>query len=366
MRKIILIAPGWLSADGNEPVLRQNLPGLSQMAERGELSKLSPLPKTETPEAQVLGLAPNQVELAQGPLTISALGADPPDRSTHFHLSLMSLDDQTLRQHQLELPPEQVDLVMARAKTLNTKSITVVVGEGPDHGLVWEGLGDLGTTSPTDSDGKPYRDCLPQGDNEPALRRFIDDSVNLLGELEFNAERIDQGLQPMNILWPWGQGVRSRVPNLALKRGEPIEVVSPSLRLAGLTRLAGYRHASRSLLSRGLNSKWQELAQRALAAKTTLIWTPVFQELRAQNQLEEASWLTHQLDENLIEPILTNALETSTHFAILAPNSDGEGLAVSYQTKMNSANVIPFDERALEERLTQSQMHEMVDSILSS
>lgn len=365
MRKIILIAPDWLSADGSDSVLRQNLPGLAQMAERGELSKLSPLPRTETPEAQVLGLAPNQVELAQGPLTISALGADPPDRSTHFHLSLMSLEDGTLHQHQLELPPEQVDLVLARAKTLNTRTMTVVAGEGLDHGLVWEGLGDLGTTSPVDSDGKNYRDCLPQGDNENALRRFIDDSVNLLSELEFNEERIDQGLQPINILWPWGQGVRTRVPNLALRRGEPAEIISPSLRLAGLSRLAGYRHASRSLLSRGLNSKWQELAQRALAAKTTLLWTPVFEELRAQNQLEEASWLTHQIDENFIEPILSNALETSTHFTILAPNSDGEGLAVSYQTKMNWENVIPFDERALEERLMQVQMHERINNLLN-
>lgn len=365
MRKIIFIAPDWLSVEG-ESVLRQNLTGLSRLAERGDLFKLSPLPNSATPESQVLGLAPNQVELAQGPLMISALRADPPERSTHFHLSLMSLDDARLHQHQFDLPPEQVDIVMARAKSLNTKTLTIVAGEGIDHGLVWEGLGDLGTFSPAESEGKDYRDCLPSGDNEPALRRFIDDSVNLLGELDLNQERIDQGLQPINILWPWGHGVRVRVPNLALKRGEPTQVVSPSLRLAGLTRLVGYRHDDRSLLRRGLNSDWRLVAQRGLDSKTVIIWTPIFQELRARDQIEEASWLSHEIDKSFIEPILESSIDVPTSLTVLAPSSSGNGLGLSYQSKMNAGNVIPFDERALDERLSQRQMHEVIETSLVS
>lgn len=364
MRKIIFIAPDWLASEGRESVLRQNLPGLARLAELGELHKLSALPKTETPEAQVLGMAPHQAELAQGPLTVAALGADPPERSTHFHLIPMALQDGVLVAHRLELPPEQVDLAMARAKVLNTKTLTIVPGEGADHGLVWEGLGDIGTTGPESADGQPYRTCLPQGDNEPALRRFIDDSVNLLSELEFNDERIDQGLPPINILWPWGQGVRRRVPNLALQRGEPIEVVSPSLRLAGLARLAGYRHASRSLLARGLNADWRGLADRALNGRTTLIWTPVFQELRTGEQIEEASWLSKEIDEKFIGPILDSAVEVPTRFSILVPSGEGEGLGVDYETKMNAGNVVPFDERALEERLAVRQLHEGIAGLL--
>jgi hypothetical protein len=365
MRKILLIAPGWLSTEGGDSVLRQNLSGLSRLAELGELGKLSSLPRTETPEQLVLGMAPGSVELAQGPLTIAALGADPPDRSTHFHLSPMALVDNILHTHPLDLPPEQVDLAMARIAILNTSTLTIVPGEGQDHGLVWEGRGDLGTTSPPEADGKPYRECLPQGDNEPSLRRFIDDSVNLLNDLEFNAERLDQGLLPINVLWPWGQGVRTSVPNLALQRGEPVEVVSPSLRLKGLSRLASYRHSPRSWLARGLNTNWEATAKHALAGSTTLIWTPVFQELRGKEQLEEASWLSKQIDDWFVDPILESAKETPTRFAILTPNTDSAGLSVVYETKMNLGNSIPFDERALEERLPQRQLHELVNALLN-
>ncbi|MBC8065270.1 MAG: hypothetical protein H7Y17_10595 [Chlorobia bacterium] len=365
MRKIVLILPGWLGEENEDSVLRQNLPGISRLAELGELSKLTPPPQTETPEALVLGMAPNLVNLAQGPLTIAALGADPPEKSTHFHLSPIALMDNVLHEHALDLPPEQVDFVMERAKNLNTRNLTIVVGEGTDHGLVWEGLGDLGTTNPHDANGKTYLQSLPQGDNEPALRRFIDDSVNILSELELNAERIDQGLLPINVLWPWGQGVRHRVPNLALQRGEPVEVVSPSLRLAGLTRLAGYRHAPRNLIDRGLNANWQTLAKKLLGGSTTVIWCPVFQELREKDQLEEASWLSKEIDEMFVDPILASARELSTRFAILSPSQAGNGLSALYETKMNGSNVIPFDERALEERLAGRQLHEFVDAFLS-
>ena len=365
MRKIIFIAPEWLATDEDESVLRQNLPGLARMAERGTIYKLAPLPRSETPEAQVLGLMPGQTDLAQGPLTIAALGADPPERSTHFHLTPMSVQDGVLYKHQLELPPEQVDLVMARAKILNTKSLTIVPGEGLDHGLVWEGVGDLGTTAASEGHGKPYATILPQGDNEPAMRRFIDDSVNLLAELEFNEERIDQGLAPVNILWPWGQGVRLPIPNLALKRGEPIEVISPSLRLSGLTRLAGYRHAPRTLLARGLNADWRSLAAKALDGRTTLIWTPVFEELRTAGKIEEASWLTKEIDERFIDPILESAVDTPTHLSILMPSATSEGLGSSFESNVNTGGHVPFDERALDEKLASRHLHEDVARLLS-
>jgi len=332
------------------------------MAEAGELAKIAPLPPVETPEALLLGIEPDRVRLAQGPLTVAALGADPPERSTHFHLSILSLNDQEVTQHKLDLPPEEVDLVLARAAKLNTKTLTVVPGEGVDHGLVWEALGDLGTTTPTDAEGKPMRESLPQGDNEPALRRFIDDSVNLLGELEFNEKRIDEGLQPINLLWPWGQGVRTAVPNLALRRGEPARVLSDSLRLAGLTRLAGYRHGDRRLFGAGINVRLDELRSIALQGPSTLIVLNAMARFEKE-RIDEKAWLTNELDEKLFTKLVRD--ETPTRIAILAPAADGAGLGLTWETGNPGIGSIPFDERALEERLPTRDLATWIDQAMN-
>jgi len=365
MRKTILILPDLATTVDGESAPRQNLPGLASMAERGEVSKLEILPEVETTEALFLGLNPKDVSMAQGPLTIAALGADPPERSTHFHLSLMAIVDGIVHEHQHALPPEQVDLALAKLERLNTRTLRIVRGEGADHGLVWEGLGDVGTHSPGTASGKPYRVVLPEGDHEVAFRRMIDDSVNVLSELEFNAERMDQGLQPINLIWPWGPGVRHRLPNLALRRGEPAVVVSNSLRLSGLSRLVGYRHLDRSMMRQGLNAQWAAITSRASGESAMVVYSDVFTELRREKMLDEASWLIKEIDNVFIQPLLEGAKESPAELLVASPSPKSTGLGVTYRSGNLASSSLPFDERALEERLPRKGLGDWVGLILS-
>src|SRR5690348_11422733 len=113
MRRIVLIVPELL---GEPSILRQKLPTIERIAELGGIFKISAVPNVETPEALYLGLRPDEAQLRQGPLTISALGADPPDRSTHFHLSLMAFRDGIARQVALAISPEEQRQVLDLAK----------------------------------------------------------------------------------------------------------------------------------------------------------------------------------------------------------------------------------------------------------
>jgi 2,3-bisphosphoglycerate-independent phosphoglycerate mutase len=350
MRRVVFVVPEWLSADADDSLLRQHLPTLQAMAELGTLTKLSPQPPVETPESLWLGLPPDMIRLAQGPLTISALGADPPERSTHFHASLMSFEDGVARRVTVQVPDDQVAVITRHAERLNTKALTFVAGEGLDHGLVWEALGDLGTTPPADVDGKPVRDHLPEGDADRPLRLFIDDSINLLSELELNQERTDQGLPLLNLLWPWGHGVRKPVPNLALRRGEPATVLSSSMRMQGLTRLVGYRHGDRHSFGRGLGVKLEHLAGEALKSDLAFVVLDFIPTLREREKLEEANWLTREIDRRFLTPIFESALKSPTRISVVAPSIKSTGLAVSFATGQQGANTIPFDERAREER----------------
>ena len=221
MRRIVLVVPGLFDSLG-ESVLRSLPTQFARLVSRSQVLRIAEPPKVESPEAFVLGMPPGAGQLRQGPLTISALGADPPDRSTHFHVSVGALVEGQVIVPSSGPTPDELKVIVEAGKRLNTKLLTFVAGSGLDHGLVWEKEGDLATTPPPTS----YAESRPEGDGESLLRRFIEDSINLLSEQEFNIRRIDAGVAPLNILWPWGHGVRRPVPNLALRRGGPAMVLS--------------------------------------------------------------------------------------------------------------------------------------------
>ncbi|CAN5681895.1 hypothetical protein BH11ARM2_BH11ARM2_33830 [soil metagenome] len=261
-------------------------------------------------EAAYLGMRPDQGQLAPGPLMVSALRADPPERSTHFHLALLSVDDNgQVHETEGELEPGVLD-------RLRTRSLVPIPGYGKQHGLVWENVGSLRTVAARETVGRSLRESLPEGDPERALRRLIDDSTNLLTESEANRRLRDEGKAPANLLWPWGAGIRLPVPNLALERLTPARVSSRSWRLAGLSRLAGYRPAA-----------WHRPDPDADKADLRVIRLP--------EDPEEALYEIHRWRKQT---------EPSHHAIVL---TDGRQ-AIGLRTDLPS-NGDPFDERLLEE-----------------
>lgn len=354
MRRVVIIIPEWLGKSEDESIFRQKFPYLKKFAEFGTIGKITETPVVETPEALYLGLNHREAQLRQGPLTIAALGADPPSPSSHFHVSLLSYEDGRASQINLEPSPEEVVAISEAAKRLNTRTLTFVKGEALDHGLVWEGNGEHMTKAPRGWNREPLKSHLPEGDAEKALRRYIDDSVNLLSELEVNEIRLEEGLPPLNLLWPWGVGNRLEVPNLFLRRGERAHVESNSLRLAGLTRLVGYRHGNRSEFGRGTSTRFEALAQKLMKESASITVIDAFQDLRPKGQVEEMEWISREIDRELIRPLLEQNLREQRLLTLVAPGSDlGLGLRLAGKPNIEESN-FPIDERSREERSIQT------------
>lgn len=347
MRRLVLIIPGWLGKPDEESVLR-NRPILARLAARCEIFKLSHEPATLF-ESACLGL--RGLRMAEGPLTIAAFGKDPPASSTQFHLSLLSTDGETLQTAD-PVPDDHWKPLMAEAAKLSTKKLTIVTGEKSDHGLVWEeGSLELGTISP---DGATeWRKHLPEGDGEGLLRQFIDDSVNLLSEHQVNRERLEEGLPPLNLLWPWGQGRRLEVPNLALRLGEVVTVQSNSRRLAGLTRLVGWKHWDRTAFGHGTALQLEEIRANLIPGANIVVVNSMA-EFRAAQQWDEMDWLTSQIEARFLSPLMD--LDEPIRIAVLSP----EGLGMVASLPCGESNSKPFDERTLEEPLKQCSLAQAV------
>jgi 2,3-bisphosphoglycerate-independent phosphoglycerate mutase len=348
MRRIVLVLPDWLTRPGEYSALEGDLPNLAALAASGTLFKLPNEPQEVLPEAAFLGIPPSMVPMAQGPLTVSALGADPPSGSVHFHLSLLSFGEGKVAR--VTVTSEEARAVALAAERLNTRVLTVVPGDLEDHGLVWEeGSIDLGVRSPQEIIGGELKPSLPEGDGERMLRRFIDDSINLLSELELNRIRVDHELPPLNLLWPWGHGFRLPVPNLAVRRGEVAQVESRSLRVHGLARLAGYKHGPRLDFGEGVKTDLERLARLIRTRQAVVVVLDGFESLRRDGAIEEIDWLTRELDKRLLGPIRTLSEEAELHLLLLASSPDG-GLALQFDSRERIQSVVPFDERALEDR----------------
>lgn len=330
------------------------------------------------PESAFLGLKPGELECAEGPLILSALRVDPPERSVQFHLSLASLSEEG-KVSALNPPPSSAHVrsVMQAASRLNTEKLTIVAGEGSVHGLVWEpGSLDMRTHSIDSVSGEGITQKFPEGDGEKQFRRFIEDSVDLLSNLELNRRRTDEGFLPLNLLWPWGQGMRPPTPNLAIKRGTAATIVSRSMRLRGLTRLVGYSHSPSDWLGNGFNFDAAELFDSIRGFQKGVIVLDSFSRLRAAERVDEGEWLMREIDNKFFSQWVGPGAKELGRLAVFTPggwscpsmppaDANSTGLAMIFDPSRKESSTVPMDERALDDaRLTTKNLWELIENEL--
>lgn len=372
MRNVVLILEGLLGSESEPSVLRERTGFVRRLPEVADIFRGVLPTDVETPEAAFLGLSPREVRLAQGPLTVAAFGAEPPDRSTHFHVSVMSLVDGQIHEPDTERPSAALQKqLLTTFNSLKSKLLTVVPGREWDHGLVWEKWGDHLLHGPNHAIGKPLEQVLPEGDAERDLRRFIDDSINMLTECEENRRRLDDGLQPINLLWPWGAGIRERVPKMALRYGSPVRVFTDSLRLEGLARLAGLRVDGKPNIGNGLQTKWETLRSRIQSESDSITVLSGAKELRRIGDFDALDFFAREVEKSLLEPI-EEAWRTERSkgglpsFIFIAtgleqPEKSDSLYALLAEVGGTPQQNVPFDERVLgEPRLRRSDVSQTV------
>lgn len=361
----VILLPGALEPEGEAPLFDPVPSPLRQWMERGRLLRVG----RGNDERAWMGLGPETPPISAGVLAVSALGAEPPARSTHFCLSVLSAQGGHLSIPST-LPTEEEERALAAALArLETARLKPVLGNGLEHALVWEdGSIELQCYPPTEATGKSLRESLPEGDGEPMLRRFIDDSVNLLSETEWNRIREDENLPALNVFWPWGPGFRPKLPNLALSRGVVVRWESPSLALAGLCRMVGYRHGPYREVGAGTNLRLEKMVSSALSHPYGVIVIPTIGEFLQEGKPEEAAWLAREVFDRVFEPVSRATSAEPRRVVLVATQPGGEGLAVDFRSDglVHGSNR-PFSAEVLEDRtLAANALFELMAEVLTA
>ena len=167
--------------------------------------------------------------------------------------NLISLDGNLLRNHSCgRLETEDADiLIKYLQEELGNDRVHFYTGVQYRHLLVIKGGNKhLHCTPPHDIPGKPWREYMLRAETPEAeetaqlLTELIYKSQVLLKYHPLNAQRAEQGMDPVSSIWPWGGGYRPQMAPLThtfasqIQRGSVITAVDL---IRGIGHYAGLR-----------------------------------------------------------------------------------------------------------------------------
>lgn len=346
MRRIVIVVPGWLGETEEDSVLLRPGEGLAKLAGSGEVFRLeSPYSESPAPDAALLGLDPTVDWMAPGPLAASCFGAAMPPNSTAYHLSILSLQNNATVAP-VGLPDDDAANLVEATRVLENSNMRLVAGEGCDHALLSRyPTQEVEPFWPSAVAKNGFRASMDVLDS--ALRRFVDDSINVLSENEINRRRADEGLSPANLLWPWGPGKRRAISAWDREtHGVPV-LASGSIRLHGFAGFAKVARLPRKLFRTADGLPFQTLSEAAYDCDAMIVHIPNIARARRSGDQEKASWISERLQMDLLEPIMEQAQKTPTLLGLFAPGA-ALGLGVISSSTKPLDNDRPFDERSLE------------------
>lgn len=260
MKHIIILGDGmadWhVPALGDKTLLQYaDIPNMDKLARLGRNGLLKTVPDgfhpgSEVANSAILGFDQHKVYEGRGPLEAASIGVELSDDDLAMRCNLICIEDGKIKNHSCgRLETEEADVLIRFLQSqLGNERIHFYTGVQYRHLLVIKGGNKhISCVPPHDVPGTPFRDCLIKADVPEAqetadlLNDLILKSQKLLASHPFNLQRVEEGKDPANSIWPWGGGYRPQMIPLTvtfpqIKSGAVITAVDL---IRGIGRYAG-------------------------------------------------------------------------------------------------------------------------------
>lgn len=231
MKFVIFLADG--AADfpvrelGNRtPLQAARKPAMDRIAREGRCGSFITVeddmpPGSEVANLTVLGYDPKQCHQGRGVLEAAAMGVKLRETDIAMRCNLICLENGRIKNHSAGhiSTEEAAALIRHIDRYCGCESVRFWPGVSYRHLLVLEqGSPDLECAPPHDHVGEQAEDLLVQARSKEAeptaalLNSIIRHSWNLLPNHRVNKQRVQQGKDQANALWPWSPG---RKPKMA-------------------------------------------------------------------------------------------------------------------------------------------------------
>lgn len=253
MKYVILVPDG--AADlpierygGSTPLEAARTPNMDFLAKEGRCGTAVTIPEGMTPGSDVanysiLGYDPREYYSGRGPLEAVSMGVELKADEVAFRCNLITEGDGLLLDYSAGhiTTWEAEKLIAVLQEKLSDDYTSFYPGIGYRHLLVLRGLKFLEDRCipPHDVVGRRIEEIEPQGPNAQRLTALMRISRRLLADHVVNVARIERGLRPANMIWPWGQGRAPDLPTIEQKYGLKGSIVTAVDLIKGLGLQAG-------------------------------------------------------------------------------------------------------------------------------
>ena len=362
---------------GNKTLLQYaNTPNMDMLAKMGRCGMLKTVqdgfhPGSEVANSSILGYDQNEVYEGRGPLEAASIGVDLAPDDMAIRCNIICIEGDHIKNHSCgRLETEEGDILIKYLQEHLANDPEILAKYGPvvhfytgvqyRHLLVINGGSKyLQCTPPHDVPLKPWKPLLVKPDLEgeaksgkttrlsatetaDLLNLLIVKSQELLSQHPFNAQRLAEGKDPANSIWPWAGGYRPHMVPLTttfpqIKRGSVITAVDL---IRGIGSLAGLRVIDVPGATGLADTNYEGKAQAAIKALETddfvYVHVEASDEAGHDGDLELKLKTIEYLDSRMVGPIYSALKDQDVAIAVLPDHPT----PVAHRTHTNEP--IPF------------------------
>jgi len=277
MKYIIILGDGMSdypieSLGGKTPLMAAHKPNIDAlcMKSRTGLFQTVPLdmpPGSEIANMAVLGYNVKEVYQGRGVLEAASMGVDIMPDDLAMRCNLICIENDKIKNHSAgHISDEEAHiLINFLNEKLADEKIRFYPGVSYRHLLlVKNGINNIICTPPHDVPGTAYKQVMVKSkDNDAQTTALLNDlilkSMELLKDHPVNLNRIKNGKDPANSIWPWSPGFKPNMKTLQELYGINGAVISAVDLLYGIGRYAGMKpikvHGSTGLYTTNYEGK---------------------------------------------------------------------------------------------------------------
>lgn len=329
MKHLIILGDGmadWHCSqlNGKTPLQHARTPHFDRLAREGQNGLLKTVPDgfhpgSEVANSSILGYDQHLVYEGRGPLEAASIGVELEPGDLALRCNLVCLQGGLLKNHSCgRLETEEGDTLIRHLQAhLGSERVHFYTGVQYRHLLVVKG-GDkrLQCTPPHDIPGKPFRQymlkaaCPEAEETARLLTDLVWKSQELLRDHPLNLQRMANGHDPANSIWPWGGGYRPAMTPLTVtfpqvRKGSVITAVDL---IRGIGHYAGLRVINVEGATGLYDTNYEGKAQAALEALRTddfvYLHVEASDEAGHDGNLALKLQTIESLDQRLLAPIL--------------------------------------------------------------